>query len=67
MQHIYGVEKYKGEWYVWRFPAHAHPEAMGWVIRRDEGSVRWLCNKATAAAMAGARAMEPDNMIIWED
>lgn len=66
--YIYGVEKLRKEWCVWRFKATAADDAVAWLQTGErEGWVRWLCCKDTARAMAGENAMEYENLVIWED
>lgn len=65
--YIYGVEKYRGSWRVWRFNAHA-TVAQVWVLNAEKSaSVRWLCTRATAIAMAGEEALEDGNLVDWGD
>lgn len=64
--YIYGVEKYRGSWRVWRFNALA-TVALMWVLHsKKRASVRWLCDRDTAIAMAGEEALEPGNLIDLE-
>ena len=68
MRYIYGVEKYGGEWTVWRFDEVSYYQAVLWVFSSETcGTVRWLCHRKTAIAMAGAKALDLENLIIWED
>ena len=67
MKHFYGVEKCGGDWRVWQFSQGYEDASVLWLEHGDVGSVRWLCSKDTAMAMAGARAMDKDNLIIRED
>lgn len=63
MKHIYGVEKYKGEWYVWQFPPFREVAAVAWLARGNQETVRWLCNRETAVEMAGAEAVNHANCL----
>lgn len=67
MKYIYGVETADYEWYVYRFAVADYAQAVRWLLRAKLcGTVRWLCTWQTAREMAGAQAMEPDKLIIWE-
>lgn len=66
MRYIYGVEKFGALWFVCRFNANDKQAAVQWVLRGPIcDTVRWLCNRKTAIAMAGEQAMQPENLIIW--
>lgn len=66
--YIYGVDKCDGEWRVWRFSVEDADDAVRWVARGASiGVVRWLCERGTAAEMAGGNAMSPNQLIIWGD
>lgn len=67
MRYIYGVEKWWGRWFVWRFHSYDVVEAVAWLARSDKESIRWLCCQEVALEMAGERAMQQDNLILWED
>lgn len=65
--YIYGVEKVDGDWVVWRFSAEDSRDAVRWVNRAANcGSARWLCDRKTAAEMAGEKRLEAEYLIIWE-
>lgn len=67
MEYIYGVEKSDFGWVVWRFDVTGD-QAVRWALRAAiSGTVRWLCSWPTARGMAGEQAMQPDNLIVWED
>lgn len=67
-KYVYGVEKFDGEWVVCRFNSNDKKSAVEWVLRGPIfGTVRWLCHRKTAIAMAGEQALKPENLIIWED
>lgn len=57
MSYIYGVESYRGGWYVWQFQPFYEVEAVAWLARGNQESVRWLCNRETAVETAGAEAV----------
>lgn len=57
MRYIYGVESYRGGWYVWQFQPFDEVEAVAWLARANNVSVRWLCNRETAIKMAGEQAV----------
>lgn len=66
-KYVYGVEKYRGSWCVWRFNSLA-TDALTWVLNPlKSAEVRWLCTRDTAIGMAGEAALEHDNLVIWED
>lgn len=61
-RYIYGVEKHRGKWIVWRFNACA-TVALLWVLNnKTADTIRWLCTRDTAVAMAGEEALEPSNL-----
>lgn len=67
MKCVYGVEKVEDGWLVWEFGVCSHADAVLWVLRANLcGTVRWLCDRRTAASMAGKQAMQPNRLIIWE-
>lgn len=66
-KYVYGVEKYRGSWCVWRFNSLT-TDAVRWVLNPlKSAEVRWLCTRDAAIGMAGEAALEPDNLVIWED
>lgn len=63
--YVYGVEKYRGEWRVWRFNSLA-TVALLWVLNtKKNAEVRWLCTRDVAIAMAGEAALEPGNLVDY--
>lgn len=66
--YIYGVEKRRGAWCVWRFNEQAADAAVAWLANGARvGWVRWLCTRETAAEMAGENALRSDNLVDWGD
>lgn len=63
--YVYGVEKYRGSWRVWRFNSLA-TVALMWVLNtKKTAEVRWLCTRDTAIEMAGEAALEPGNLVDY--